>query len=117
MSLDTLIHHEHLERAILAAGMGSAVAIFTRDLRRSSEIARLAEEATPAILVDKIQRSNGRQAIFFRSGGTIRFISINQSARGLSLDRAYVPIGVPDQTLVDIIPALAASPEGVLTGY
>ena len=111
------MHKEHLEVAITSAYHGGAVAIFTENLHCADKLAGDAEEAAPSESVEKICRANGRRAIYFGSGGSIRFISIRQSARGLSLDRAFVPIGIDQDTLADVVPALCTSQEGVLTGY
>lgn len=93
------------------------MAIFAKDLRRAELLAHDVEEVLPSENVEKVSRANGRRAIHLHGGGSIRFISTNQSARGLSLDRAFVPIGTDQDTLADIIPSLCTSQEGVLTGY
>lgn len=111
------MHREHIEVAIASAAQGGKVAIFAKDLRRAEQLAHDVEEVLPGENVDKVSRINGRRAIYFHGGGSIRFISTRQSARGLSLDRAFVPITTDQDTLADIVPSLATSAEGVLIGY
>lgn len=114
------MHPEHIQRAVSAAIGGSSVAIFGESLERAQGIARDVEEVTPAELVEQRSRRNGDHWINFYGGGRIRFLSTNphaRSARGLRLDRVFVPIGIDQDTLANIVPALATSREGVLTGY
>lgn len=111
------MHREHMNVSISAAARGDKVAILTENLHCADGLAMDIEELLPSEYVEKISRANGRRAIYFHGGGNIHFISLRQSARGMSLDRVFVPIGTPKDVLADIIPALAASSDGVLTGY
>lgn len=112
------MHREHMETAIFAAAKGSAVAVFADTLDRAQRLAHEVEAAVPTELwLQKVSYVNGRHSIEFPGGGSIRFISLRQSARGLSLDRVFVPIGTDQAALEDIVPALCTSQEGVLTGY
>ncbi|MGY4543271.1 hypothetical protein ACVWY0_003204 [Arthrobacter sp. UYNi723] len=111
------MHREHIQTAILAAAEGSAVAIFAENIQRAQQLAREVEAALQGENVARLSRENGRQFIELNGGGIIRFISTRQSARGLSLDRVFVPVGIDRKFLEDIVPCLVTSPEGVLTGY
>lgn len=111
------MHREHINVAIASAAQGGKVAIFAHNLQRAEQLAHDVEEVLPGENVEKVYRANGRRAIHLHGGGSIRFISINQSARGLSLDRVFVPIGIDQVILADIVPSLCTSQEGVLTGY
>lgn len=111
------MHREHMHVAISSAAAGGAVAIFAKNLQHAEQLAHDVEEVMPREYAEKIFRANGRRAIHLHGGGSIRFISTRQSARGLSLDRAFVPIGTDQDTLTDIVPSLCTSQEGVLTGY
>lgn len=111
------MHLEHMLVAIASAAQGGAVAIYAENLHLVDGLAKQAEEVLPSENVEKVSRSNGRRAIYFHGGGSIRFISLRQSSRGLSLDRVFVPVGTDRKFLEDIIPSLATSSEGVLTGY
>jgi hypothetical protein len=101
----------------MSAAQGGAVAIFAENLNQAQRLLSDVENVLPSDSVEKISRVNGRHAIYLHGGGSIRFISTRQSARGLSLDRAFVPITTDGDTLADILPSLCASQEGVLTGY
>jgi hypothetical protein len=107
----------HMELAIASASKGGKVAIFTENLQRADMLAHDAEEITPNESVEKVTRANGRRALHFHGGGSIRFISVNQSARGLSLDRAFLPRGTSEDVRAAIIPALATSREAAFPGY
>lgn len=112
------MHREHMEVAISSAAQGGKVAIFAENLRQSEQLAHDVEELVPSEYVEKVSRANGRRAIHLHGGGSIRFIPTQQSAgRGLSLDRAYLPITTDRDTLAAIIPSLCTSQDGVLTGY
>lgn len=111
------MHREHIEVAISAAARGDAVAIFAENLQRTHQLAREVEAVLPGEYVQRLSRENGRQFIELHGGGIIRFLSINQSGRGLSLDRVFVPVGTDRKFLEEIVPCLVTSPEGVLTGY
>lgn len=114
------MHPEHMQRAISAAIGGSAVAIFGETLERAQDIAQDIMEATPGELVERLSRRNGDHYIDFCGGGRIRFLSLHHrgiGVRGLSLDRAFVPIGTKPDALENIIPSLVTSREAVLTGY
>lgn len=110
------MHPEHIHTAISAAAVGDSVAIFGETVERVQDIARDIVKEVPADYVERVSRLNGAHRIDFHGGGRIRFISLRQSARGLSLDRAYVPIPTDRDILASIIPSLNAS-AGVLTGY
>lgn len=111
------MHREHMNVAMASAAQGGKVAVFAQNLERAEQLAHDFEEALPSENVEKVSRVNGRRAIYFHGGGSIRFISTNQSARGLSLDRAFVPIPTDQGILAAIVPGLCTSQEGVLTGY
>jgi Cft2 family RNA processing exonuclease len=111
------MHREHINVAIASAAQGGAVAIFAENLNRAQELLSDVEDVLPRENVEKVSRLNGKHAIYLHGGGSIRFISTRQSARGLSLDRAFVPITTDRDTLAAIIPSLCTSQEGVLTGY
>ena len=111
------MHQEHMHVAISSAAAGGAVAIFAKNLQHAEQLAHDVEGVVPEEYAEKIIRANGRRVIHLHGGGSIRFISTRQSARGLSLDRVFVPIGTDDTTLADIVPSLCTSEDGVLTGY
>lgn len=111
------MHLEHICTAIASAAQGSAVAIFAENLQRAQQLAREVEAVLQGENVARLSRENGRQFIELHGGGIIHFRSTNQSGRGMSLDRIFVPVGIDRKFLEDIIPSLATSPEGVLTGY
>lgn len=111
------MHREHICTAIASAAQGGRVAIFAENLERAQHLLSEVEDVLPTENVEKVSRVNGRHAIYLHGGGSIRFISSRQSHRGLSLDRAFVPIPTDQNTLADIVPALCASQEGVLIGY
>jgi len=67
--------------------------------------------------VAEIRHLNGQESITFPGGGSIHFRSILASARGMCLDRCYVPIGTAADVVADILPALMTSEDGTLTGY
>jgi hypothetical protein len=113
-----MMHPEHVETAIAAAAAyGSKVAVFADNLQEAQALARQFEDAAPAAHVERISRLNGNSYIDFYSGGRILFRSTRQSGRGLSLDRALVPITMPPEALFDIRLMLATSEDGALTGY
>lgn len=114
------MHPEHLHTAVSAAAAGSRVAIYGETLHRVQRLARDVEDATPGELVERVSRLNGDNRIDFHGGGRIYFRSTHpnaRGARGLSLDRVFLPIGTSPDILVEIVPALVASSEGVITGY
>lgn len=112
------MHREHMETAIFSAAKGGSVAIFADSVHLAQLLAHEVEASVPKELwLQKVSYVNGKHFIEFPGGGIIRFISLRQSARGLSLDRVFVPIGTPKDTLADIAPALCTSQDGVLTGY
>lgn len=111
------MHREHVNVAAAAAAQGSAVGIFADNLEHAEQLAHDVEQVVPDDNVEKVSRVNGRRAIRFHGGGSIRFISIRQSARGVSFDRIFVPVGIDRKFLEGIVPSLSTSSEGVLTGY
>jgi hypothetical protein len=114
------VHREHMNVAISAAARGDKVAVFAETVERVQGIANEIMEATPGELVERVSRLNGNHYMDFYGGGRIRFLSTHPNARGgrgLSLDRVFVPIGTSPDALMEIVPALNTSREGVLTGY
>ena len=112
------MHSEHMQKAISAAmSLEDRVAVFTTSAEESRALVREFEQAAPVERIARISRVNGRCFIEFHGGGWIRFIATTQSARGMSLDRAYVPIGTKPDRLADLLPCLQTSTAGVLTGY
>lgn len=112
------MHPEHMERAIWAAAAGRSVAVFSESAHLAKGIANQFEKNSPKDLVERVSRANGRLRIDFLGGGAVRFIDTkSHGGRGLSLDRALVPIGISKDVLADILPSLATSREAVLTGY
>lgn len=106
----------HQLDALLSASAGSKVGVFGRTLVQvqgihSAMVDWLEDESAT------IRRVNGQHEISFPNGGRIRFLSFNQSARGSSFDRVYVPLQTPSDVLAEILPALATSDDGTVTGY
>lgn len=107
-----------LEEAVeAAAALGRKVAVFAKNLREAEAIARRFELAAPDGYISGISRTAGRRRIDFHSGGSVRFISLRQSARGLSVDRVLVPRDAPPETLAAIVPMTMTSEDGQITGY
>jgi hypothetical protein len=114
------VHPEHVQRAVSSAAGGSSVAVFADTMELVQDRAREIMEATPSELVERISRRNGDHYIDLYGGGKIRFMSTYanaRSARGMSLDRVFVPIGTSRDVLGGIVPSLVTSREAVLTGY
>ncbi|QAY16054.1 hypothetical protein SEA_ELESAR_2 [Arthrobacter phage Elesar] len=114
------MHSEHITRAIEAAVFGSKVAVFADSLEQAQDLARNFEDAVPVSLqeaLEYVSRANGRCRLDFCTGGSIRFMSLRQSGRGMVLDRVFLPITTDKNTLCEILPSLMTSHEGVLTGY
>lgn len=111
------MHALQKDAAIETASQGGKVAIFAENLRWADMLALDVEELTPSESLEKVSRANGRRALHFHGGGSIRFISVNQSARGLSLDRAFVPRGISEDVLAAVIPALATSRVSAFPAY
>ena len=109
---------ETLEEAVdVAAALGRKVAVLAMNLRQADDLARRFEQAAPEPYISGISRTAGRRRIDFHSGGSIRFLSTNQSARGLSVDRVLVPREASHLTLAAIVPMTQASEDGQITGY
>ncbi|AYN56818.1 hypothetical protein PBI_ANDREW_1 [Arthrobacter phage Andrew] len=121
------MHAEHMSTALVAAAAGGErVAIFAETFERAQEICRDLEDFLSGMpwaeeLRDvRVVRANGRQSITFgtRGLGGVWFYSLRGTGqRGLSADRVFVPIGTSGEELREIIPFLATSKVGVLTGY
>lgn len=112
------MHHEHIDDAIdAAAGLGRKVLVLTENLRKAQAFARCFEGAAPQGSVSAVSRVAGRASLDFHGGGRIIFLSLRQSARGLSVDRVLVPSDTPPEILANIVPATAASEDGQITGY
>lgn len=110
------MHQEHIEEALGAASNGGRVAIYADTLNDAKAIAERFEAANNEPL-ERISRASGARRMDFHGGGSIHFMSLRgQSARGMVLDRAYLPIGTGPDTLVNIIPSLSTT-DGALTGY
>jgi threonine synthase len=63
-----------------------------------------------------VRRLNGAHSIKFEAGGSIVFLSYRSPARGMSLDRVFVPIGTGGEVLAALVPSLAVS-GGPFVGY
>jgi hypothetical protein len=106
----------HQLDALLYASDGSKVGVFARTLIAVQEI----HSAMVDWLEDEtetVRRLNGQHEISFPNGGRIRFLSFNQSARGLAFDRVYVPLQTPSDLLAELLPSIATSDDGTVTGY
>ena len=106
----------HQLDALLSASAGSQVGVFARTL--------IAVQGIHSAMVDwleddtaTVRRVNGQHEISFPSGGRIRFLSFNQSARGSAFDRVYVPLQTPNEFLEELLPSIATSDDGTVTGY
>ena len=106
----------HQLDALLSASAGSQVGVFGRTL--------IQVQGIHAAMVDwledenaTIRPVNGQHEISFPSGSRIRFLSFNQGARGSSFDRVYVPLQTPTDVLAELLPGLATSDDGTVTGY
>lgn len=56
---------------------------------------------------------NGQEGIRFPSDGYVRFQSANHSARGVTLDRFYAPVGLSDERTAEILPTIATGGKAV----
>jgi len=100
-----------------AAALGRKVVVLATNLRNADALARRFELAAPEAYVSGISRIAGRRKIDFHSGGSVRFLSTNQSGRGLAVDRIIAPRDASPETLANFIPMTAASEDGQITGY
>jgi hypothetical protein len=111
------MHDAHQLDALLSASAGSKVGVFARTLTQVQAICNSMTDYVEDNEQAAVRRVNGQHEISFPNGGRIRFLSFSQSARGSVFDRVYVPLQTPSDTLMELIPSLATSDDGLLTGY
>lgn len=118
------MHDFHQVAAVHAAAVDrERVAVVAATLPAAQEICgkladvcrELAGEAG-ADGVYTVRRTNGAHSIEFAGGGSIVFRSFRSPARGLSLDRIFVPIGTGGELVRELLPCLNVS-GGPLVGY
>ena len=106
----------HQLDALLSASAGSKVGVFGRTL---IEVQSICNRMTDWLEDESatVRRVNGQHEISFPNGGRIRFLSFNQSARGSVFDRVYIPLQTPSDFLAELLPSIATSDDGTVTGY
>ena len=65
----------------------------------------------------EVRLTNGQERITVPNGGFLCFRSVRSSGRGFSVDRIYIPRGISDIDLENILPALATSKDGAVIYY
>lgn len=56
---------------------------------------------------------NGQEEVRFPGGGYVRFQSANHSARGVTLDRFYAPVGLSEERTAEITPTIATGGKAI----
>lgn len=112
------MHDEHKQGAIFAAAVdGERVAIVAATLPAAQAIhSELADKLESSAVAVTVRRTNGAHSLEFPGGGRIVFLSFRSSARGLALDRIFVPIGTDAELVRELSPCLAVS-GGPFVGY
>lgn len=112
------MHEIHAGRVLAAAMAGRRVLVLAESATAGRDIFEAMREAVAGPGVES-RRTVGREKLTFESGGFVRFLPLRSivAARGLSLDEVFVPIGTSRAVLADLLPHLATSPVGLITGY
>lgn len=111
------MHDSHQLDALLAASVGSRVGVFASTLTEVQAICIAMADYIEDHEQATVRKVNGQHEISFPNGGRIRFLSFGQSARGSVFDRVYVPLQTPSDILMDLIPSVSTSDDGLVTGY
>lgn len=91
----------------VVAWIGLSHALVREDFRSIADI--LADGA-------KVRRTNGDESIEFPNGGRIWFMTVRRS-RGFACDRLYVPWGISQDDLMDVVPSVCTSKDGAILYY
>lgn len=115
------MHEAHQLAVLVAAVDGEHVLVVgaTSEAKRAimSDLLETLDRM-PSGLLQAVAKTNGSERIDFATGGGIRFAHITEMRRRRAVyDQVFVPIGTSPDFLLDLVPALATSKVGLITGY
>jgi len=112
------MHEIHAERLLSSVRAGRRVLVLAESVTAGrGYFEGMLEQLKDEVL--EVRRASAREKIALRSGGAVWFLPLRSvvAARGLSLDEVYVPLGAGPGVVASVVPCLAASPVGWITGY
>lgn len=116
-----IMHEAHISAVLVAAVDGEHVLVVgaANEAKRAimSDLLEAFDGMQPGLL-QSVSKTNGGERIDLVTGGGIRFAHLNERRRRMAVyDQIFVPIGTGPEFLLDLVPALATSKVGLVTGY